>query len=35
MGQELPKVFEERMKDMLGDEFAAYLASYRMCVNMV
>lgn len=29
MGQELPKVFEERMKDMLGDEFAAYLASYE------
>lgn len=29
MGQELPKVFEERMKNMLGDEFAAYLASYE------
>ena len=29
MGQELPKVFEERMKDMLGNEFAAYLASYE------
>lgn len=29
MGQELPKVFEERMREMLGDEFEAYLKSYE------
>lgn len=29
MSQELPKVFEERMREMLGDEFEAYLESYE------
>lgn len=29
MGQELPRAFEERMRDMLGEEFDAYLKSYQ------